>query len=52
MVAMIIGGSILIWWGYFKKKEDFGPQTNMKDVNSATNRHESPELTFPIEDMY
>jgi hypothetical protein len=25
VVAMIIGGSILIWWGYFKKKEDFGP---------------------------
>jgi len=24
VIAMIIGGSILIWWGYFKKKEDFG----------------------------
>jgi hypothetical protein len=25
VIAMIIGGSILIWWGYFKKKEDYGP---------------------------
>ena len=25
VIAMIIGGSILIGWGYYKKKEDFGP---------------------------
>jgi len=25
VIAMIVGGSVLIWWGYFKKKEDYGP---------------------------
>jgi hypothetical protein len=24
VIAMIVGGSVLIWWGYFKKKEDYG----------------------------
>jgi hypothetical protein len=24
VIAMILGGSMLIWWGYFKKKEDYG----------------------------
>lgn len=25
VIAMIAGGAILILWGYFKKKEDYGP---------------------------
>jgi hypothetical protein len=25
VLAMLIGGGILIYWGYFKKKEDYGP---------------------------
>ena len=25
VIAMIVGGSVLIWWGYFKKKGDYGP---------------------------
>jgi uncharacterized membrane protein len=25
VIAMIIGGAVLLWWGYFKKKEDYGP---------------------------
>jgi hypothetical protein len=24
VIAMIVGGSVLIWWGYFRKKEDYG----------------------------
>ena len=24
VIGMIVGGSVLIWWGYFKKKEDYG----------------------------
>ena len=25
VIAMIIGGSILLYWGYFRKKEEYGP---------------------------
>src|SRR5919201_7018998 len=25
VLAMLIGGGILIYWGYLKKKEDYGP---------------------------
>ena len=25
VIAMIIGGGILLYWGYFRKKEDQGP---------------------------
>ena len=26
VVAMIVVGGFLLFWGYFKKKEDYGPQ--------------------------
>ena len=25
VIAMVIAGGILLYWGYFKKKEDYGP---------------------------
>lgn len=25
VLAMLIGGVFLLYWGYFKKKEDYGP---------------------------
>jgi multisubunit Na+/H+ antiporter MnhB subunit len=25
VIAMLIAGGILLYWGYFKKKEDYGP---------------------------
>lgn len=25
VIAMIIGGGILLYWGYFRKKEEYGP---------------------------
>jgi uncharacterized membrane protein YhaH (DUF805 family) len=25
VLAMLIGGAFLLYWGYFKKKEDYGP---------------------------
>lgn len=25
VIAMIVGGGILLYWGYFRKKENYGP---------------------------
>jgi hypothetical protein len=25
VVAMLIGGGVLLYWGYFRKREDYGP---------------------------
>jgi hypothetical protein len=25
VIAMLIGGGILLYWGYFRKREDYGP---------------------------
>jgi multisubunit Na+/H+ antiporter MnhB subunit len=25
VIAMLVAGGILLYWGYFKKKEDYGP---------------------------
>jgi len=25
VIGMLVGGGILLYWGYFKKKEDYGP---------------------------